>query len=163
MTITIDLGKTAQPNPPSPISHHRAPQRLLVLNNPGRVSRFYLDGIISAARRMGLEHRTCELADLWARSKADLSGLRRDMTDWCRRERIGAVIGYVFNGLTELGIRASSTDPLLLNGERGADCRIIIRQVRHVEVHVARGGISAWEDDVRRRSAVRGTGVQVTR
>lgn len=31
-------------------------------------------------------------------------GLRRDMTDWCRRERIGAVIGYVFNGLIELGI-----------------------------------------------------------
>lgn len=75
------------------------PQRLLILLNPGRVSRYYLEGLVRAAAGLGLEYRTLEMGALWQRKKTDIAGLTRDLAAVIRGERIGAVLGYVLNGV----------------------------------------------------------------
>ena len=38
---------------------------------------------------------------MWQRRQVDIAGLTRDMTDMVKQERVGAVLGYVFNGAFE--------------------------------------------------------------
>jgi len=82
-----------------------APSRLLVLQNPGRVSRHYLEGIINAASRLGIEHRVCELGPVWERKRQDIAGLTRNMAEIIRRERVAAVLSYICNGMTDFECR----------------------------------------------------------
>lgn len=116
MPITLDAGAlrsarllgsggTVSASPPRSAES----SRLLVLLNPGRVSRHYLEGLARGAVRLGLELRTCELAQVWQRSLADAAGLSQAMAELLRRERIGAVVSYVFTGLTEM-IAPPTTD-----------------------------------------------------
>ncbi len=105
MPITVDL-KPPDPSadrlPPgaAPTPADR-PLRLLFLLNPGRVSRHYLQGLVNAACRIGIAHRTLELAEVWRRKRVDINGLTHDMAALLRSENIGAVCGYVHNGTVE--------------------------------------------------------------
>ena len=81
------------------------PSRLLVLQNPGRVSRHYLEGLINAASRLGIEHRVCELEPIWERKHHDIAGLTGAMTDLIRQQGIRVVLSYICNGMTDFECR----------------------------------------------------------
>lgn len=106
MTLTIDLSKANKriaPSSPAALSPSRPFGKLLIIQNPGRVSRHYMEGIIRGAEKLNIPHIVCELADTWQRLPADAVSIAHEMADLIKREQITAAIGYVFNGLNEFG------------------------------------------------------------
>lgn len=85
--------------------------RLLILLNPGRMSRHWLLGISRAAERMGILFGTLELAQIWqaiqqagpnhATVRAQAAEQIRSL---CRRERITHVLSYTQNGVFDFGV-----------------------------------------------------------
>lgn len=105
MTISIDATASKSAGVPLPDLvtplDRRSARRLLIFQNPGRVSRHYMEGVTNAARRLGVEHIVCELGPIWRQGQTDPVGPTKEMGDLVRRERIGAVVSYVCNGLAE--------------------------------------------------------------
>lgn len=103
--MTFDSNLLAgRPITPATINHGKCdprPSRLLIFRNPGRVSRHYVDGIRRAAVQLGIHSLACELEPIWARGGNAREEITRGIIDVARRERIGAVIGYVYNGTVE--------------------------------------------------------------
>lgn len=111
-----------------------ADPRLLILLNPGEVSRHYLLGIRAGADRAGIAAITMELGPVWQATRVGAAGPQAALAaaaEWykqayalCRRERITHVISYVFNGVTSFG---------LAPGEGGVRCSPFTRAgARHV-------------------------------
>ncbi|MCC7291563.1 MAG: glycosyltransferase [Phycisphaerales bacterium] len=75
---------------------------LLILQNPGRVSRHYLEGVAKGAVQLGLQVRVLELGELWAQRDLPREQVARQVAEIVRRERIDAVLGYTFNGAFDL-------------------------------------------------------------
>lgn len=102
MAITVESNLLSnRPIAPAAIDDrgcNRRPSRLLIFMNPGRVSRHYVEGIRRAAVQLGIHSLACELEPIWARGQAGKAEITRAMIEVARRERIGAVIGYVYNG-----------------------------------------------------------------
>ncbi|HVZ94620.1 MAG TPA: glycosyltransferase [Phycisphaerales bacterium] len=103
--------------------------RLLILLNPGRVSRQYLLGIESASRRSGIPTFTLELGPVWSATRLADAPARAAAAEWfkrahalCKRERITHVLSYVFNGVTSFGLAADQQgarcSPFTLAGAR---------------------------------------------
>jgi len=78
-----------------------ADETLLILQNPGRVSRFYLMGMERAARRLGIRTRVLELGDIWQRPSGSRETLTTQLEDLLRRDNVRRVLGYGLNGTTE--------------------------------------------------------------
>lgn len=84
---------------------------VLVLQNPGRVSRFYLLGLARGLEQLGYGVRVIELGDIWSRPDIPRERIAQDLLRIIERERIAAVIGYTFNGIFDLPlIRAGDAD-----------------------------------------------------
>ncbi len=81
---------------------------LLVLLNPGRMSRHWLLGMIAGAERIGLRTEVVELGPVWdvlrSGRRSDAAGFARAL----REKRVRAAIGYTMNGLNEW---PAATDP----------------------------------------------------
>ena len=74
-------------------------KRLLVLQNPGFISRFYLDGLIAGARQLGIALDVLEMGPLWQLSPSQMLDALPDLAERFRRGNIGAVLGYAWNGV----------------------------------------------------------------
>ncbi len=98
---------------PDPQLLHPLPPdaRLLVLVNPGRLSRNYMLGIANAAQSIGLPHLALDLEPLWLRlgfpgpvDPATRALCHRDIAALVTRHRITHVISYAFNGINDIGL-----------------------------------------------------------
>ncbi len=78
------------------------PGRVLILLNPGRMSRHWMEGIRAAAARLGVGHAVVRTDQLLAAKDADPVSLATRLGTICRRQRIEAVIGYVSNSIHSL-------------------------------------------------------------
>jgi Glycosyl transferases group 1 len=105
--MTIDVNTTTPAsgfvNPEVDLERSLPNKRLLILNNPGRMSRYWLDGLIKAAETLGVDHRVCELGEIWAKRETHGDSIAQAMVDAVRRERIGAVLSYTMNGVADFG------------------------------------------------------------
>lgn len=86
----------------SPPAARSRVKTLLILQNPGRVSRHYLEGIANGAVQLGLQVRVLELGELWAQRDVPREKVARQVAEIVQRERIDAVLGYTFNGVFDL-------------------------------------------------------------
>ena len=77
-------------------------RRLLVLQNPGRGSRHYLHGILRALDKLGIAHCVLELHEVWAINKTDPAALVKSLSRILIDQKIGAVLGYGFNGMHDM-------------------------------------------------------------
>lgn len=77
-------------------------RKLLVLQNPGRGSRNYLEGILSGLRRLGVAHCVLELQEIWAINKTEPAALVTRLSHVLVGQKVGAVIGYGFNGMSDI-------------------------------------------------------------
>ncbi len=77
-------------------------KRVLFLQNPGRVSRFWIQGLINAAQSLHLDHVVCELGPLLQVHQTLGDQLARPLAALLERERIGAVVSYTCNGINDL-------------------------------------------------------------
>jgi hypothetical protein len=77
-------------------------RRLLLLQNPGRGSRNYLQGIQRGLEAAGIGHCVLELSEVWAINKTDPGGLVRRLSKILVEQKIGAVLGYGFNGMGDM-------------------------------------------------------------
>ncbi len=102
LQVDVSAMQVGQTPSAAPIS------RLLFLNNPGRMSRYFLEGLIAAADGLGIEYRVCELGAVWSRRASDMAGVTREMAEMVRRERITAVLGYTMNGAADFECRCRS-------------------------------------------------------
>lgn len=89
--------------------------RLLVLLNPGRMSRHWLLGIARGAERMGILAGTLELGPIWQsvqRAGASHGAVRAQAAEQvkalCRRERVTHVLSYTHNGVFDFGMTPDS-------------------------------------------------------
>lgn len=86
--------------------------RLLVLLNPGAVSRWYMLGIGRAAERLGIFAGSIELGEVWQKlgkgGEASRRAIAEEVRAHCRRERVTHAIGYVHNGVFEFGVEEDS-------------------------------------------------------
>src|SRR6185369_16557582 len=64
--------------------------------------RNYLEGITAGLRRLGVRHCVLELADIWAVNKTEPDALVHRMSKLIVQQNIGAVLGYGFNGLSDI-------------------------------------------------------------
>ncbi len=78
------------------------PGRLLVLQNPGRMSRFWLEGIERGATQLGIETRVLELGEIWQKTGVSQQALTERIADLVKQEGIVAAIGYTQNGCLDL-------------------------------------------------------------
>ena len=76
--------------------------RVLILMNPGRMSRHWMEGVRAAAQRLGLGHVVARTDQLLAAKDADPASLASQLSTICRTQRIEAVIGYVSNSIHSL-------------------------------------------------------------
>lgn len=74
---------------------------LLVLLNPGRVSRHCLLDMVSAGKTLGLEVHCLELGSVWELLKAGKTLDVASLSQWLRDRNVRAVLGYTYNGLCE--------------------------------------------------------------
>ncbi len=84
--------------------------KLLVLLNPGRTSRRYMQGIARGAESLGILGATLELGDVWAELRNGEGALAQaraaaSVRDLCERRGITHVIGYTHNGVFDFGPR----------------------------------------------------------
>ncbi len=84
-----------------PVARSRV-KTLLILQNPGRVSRHYLEGISKGAVQLGLQARVLELGQIWSQPDVPREKVAHEVAEIVRRERIDAVLGYTFNGVFDL-------------------------------------------------------------
>jgi len=77
-------------------------RKLLVLQNPGRGSRNFLNGIIAGLGKLGVGHCVLELQEIWDTNKTDTAGLVQRLSRILVEQRIGAVLSYGFNGMTDV-------------------------------------------------------------
>ncbi|TVQ77453.1 MAG: glycosyltransferase family 1 protein [Phycisphaeraceae bacterium] len=89
--------------------------RLLVLLNPGRMSRHWLLGIARGAERMGILAGTLELGPIWQavqQAGSQHSRVREQAGEhlkaFCLHERVTHVLSYTHNGVFDFGM---SPDP----------------------------------------------------
>ncbi len=83
------------------------PARLLLLINPGQLSRYYMLGLARAARQLGLAVVEWELEPIWRQLTADPRGTSQRLADQARREQVGAVLGYIFNPMIGPPVKAA--------------------------------------------------------
>ena len=67
---------------------------ILVLQNPGRVSAYYIRGLQLAARRIGVNLLPIDLEPLWLAEDQDKLRIGNVLIDFCLRHNISAVLGY---------------------------------------------------------------------
>jgi len=84
----LDRGFQAQPS-------------LLILLNPGRVTRHCLLDMADAARALDLSVHTYELGTLWEFIRSGKSPNPAAFATWLKERNVGAVLGYTCNGLLE--------------------------------------------------------------
>jgi len=77
---------------------------LLVLLNPGRVTRNCLLDMIGAARALGLRVLTYELGPLWEMRQSGRQPDASAFAEWLRANNVKAVLGYAHNGLLEFPV-----------------------------------------------------------
>ncbi len=75
--------------------------RLLILLNPGRMSRNWMVGIARGAERLGIPTRTLELAQAWERRATAPDAVARGIEKAIVRDCIAAAVGYTYNGCAE--------------------------------------------------------------
>ncbi len=63
------MSVAAQPKAPG------ASRRLLILRNPGRVSHYYMEGIVRGAQQLGIDGLVLDAADLWRGKQVDQAAL----------------------------------------------------------------------------------------
>src|SRR5688572_24884515 len=83
--------------------------RAMVLLNPGRQSRHYLLGLAAGAARAGVPCLTLELGPIWQGTSGPqgaraMASARAQVSALVRDHGITHVIGYVFNGMHDLGL-----------------------------------------------------------
>lgn len=84
------------------ISREFSPQSsLLILLNPGRVTRHCLLDMADAARSLGIPVHTYELGPLWAMIQSGKPAEPAAYAAWLAERNVGAVLGYTCNGVTE--------------------------------------------------------------
>ncbi len=86
---------------------------LLILQNPGRVSRFYLQGMERAARRLGIRTLVFELDQMWKLNPPQRAAATPKMEEYLRRENVRAVLGYCMNGTAEWACTPVGDDCIL--------------------------------------------------
>jgi len=77
------------------------PPSLLILQNPGRCSRYYLSEMEQAARRLGIRTLVQDLTEVWQLPPGQRPAAAAEMERMLRRENVRAVIGYTANGTSE--------------------------------------------------------------
>jgi len=75
--------------------------RLLVLLNPGRMSRNWMIGMARGAERLGIQTRTLELSEAWEKRNTSPDAVAGALERVISKERIAAVVGYTYNGCAE--------------------------------------------------------------
>lgn len=93
---------------------HSSPRdgvRLLVVMNPGRVSRRYVTGMLSAAERAGIVAGSFEVHELWAAMEkagpqraAAQRALAGQLTQFVEQAGVTHVLSYAQNGVFDFGI-----------------------------------------------------------
>jgi hypothetical protein len=76
---------------------------LLILQNPGRQSRFYMTGLIRAASTLNLRHLFIEMGSIWEMYKRDAERVGQQMAYTIDQFNISAVLSYGHNGVIEFG------------------------------------------------------------
>lgn len=126
--------------------------RLLILLNPGDVSRNYLLGIKAGADRAGIPATAVELGPVWHDTRAGNPNAAAAAADWykraytlCRTEKITHVLSYVFNGVTSFGL---APDPAQ-GGRRSspftrAGCRHMLLWTDHPNWASSRAAFAPW-------------------
>lgn len=135
-----------------------------MLQNPGRVSRFYLLGLARGLETLGLGVRVIELGQIWSQTDLPRERIAQELLRIVERERIDAVVGYTFNGIFDLPlIRSGSSDQSIFGlagiphillwtdhpqwaHERTAlkpDLQAVLRQPNHV--HIVKADYAAEE------------------
>lgn len=77
------------------------PPTLLVLQNPGRFTRYYLAQMEAASRRLGIRTLVYELSAMLQRAPQERAAATAEMEGWLRRENVRAAIGSGINDTTE--------------------------------------------------------------
>jgi spore maturation protein CgeB len=97
----IGLDSPASEKPAIPIRLDEGSGKLLVILNPGRFTRYYLQDMVSAAVRLGLGVCTYEISDNWAQRQAANQVDEAGFIDLLRRERVRCAISCGPNGFWE--------------------------------------------------------------
>lgn len=102
--------------------------RILVLLNPGQMSRNWLQGIASGAERLGCLAGTLELAPIWSAIEGSTPQTIDDVRNqiagqvirFCQQRRVTHVVSYLHNGAFEPGLFPDETNqPVTLFARAG--------------------------------------------
>ena len=95
-----DAGGAVFPAGPATLPATAAPPaKLLVLLNPGRVTRNCLIDMATAAATIGLSTVTYEIGNVWATPQNQRDAHARHIATMLDNERVTAVLSYTYNGL----------------------------------------------------------------
>ncbi|MBI4717951.1 MAG: glycosyltransferase [Planctomycetes bacterium] len=103
-TRLVSLLAPPMPRPPATLTGPAkapTPEALLILLNPGRVTRNCLVAMGAAAKRLGIESVGLELEPIWKRFKAGRPVSHESISSLVREKNIGAVLSYGLQGLCE--------------------------------------------------------------
>lgn len=87
--------------------------RLLILLNPGKQSRYYMLGLARSAARLQIPHGCVEMDELWAMRDAEAASrgvmaacvrVQLELARLVRKHRITHVLGYAWNGALDFGL-----------------------------------------------------------
>lgn len=106
------IGPPARAEPTHDPSAPNWVKRLLLLQNPGRVSRFYLEGLARGAASLGISIELLELSTLWRRLSSEAQAVSQELKRLIERLSPDLVLGYTGNGVWDLplAIEPSSSD-----------------------------------------------------
>jgi spore maturation protein CgeB len=128
--------------PPRDIQPGRS---ILVLQNPGRGSRNYLNGIISALSRLGIRHCVLELDQVWTAKQGNLADLVAKMSRIFVQQKVGATLAYGYNGMPDMpldsGPASNITGPFLRSFWEVRNIPQLMLWLDHPQWHSERGGL----------------------
>ncbi len=118
------LGRDVIPTPDTTERSIRVvdgPDRLMVLLNPGKFTRYYLEDMANAAEALGIETIRFEMRQTWERAHAGQAPNTQEMAELIRARHVKAVIGSGLNGVLEWGCGAGANGrPIPLFEQLGA-------------------------------------------
>lgn len=79
-----------------------------MLQNPGNISRFYLEGLIAGARSIGLACDTFELGPFWQLAPEQMMEALPGLAEKIQNDNVGAILSYAWNGV--MGFPTISTN-----------------------------------------------------
>lgn len=96
-----------------PVALPKTPGKVLIMLNPGKFTRYYLQDMASALESAGVGVVTCELGTLWQANSQGRHVDWNDCIDLVRREHIRAAISAGPNGIGDFPFRKKPSGELI--------------------------------------------------